>query len=152
MPGMFRCLNCGEVIRIESGSCRYCGVAVDPAAAARAEVELERVNTAVSLANVSKFAGLPAGAVVLLLAYFVAVLPERIPVFALVAQATPAIGLVSTLGWIRRYGALDTVDRDYPEAVRGMMRSAWVWFGAIVLQALLFAVLVARLVSGSGVA
>jgi hypothetical protein len=55
----------------------------------------------------------------------------------------------SDISWRRKYGGLETADKDYPEAVRAMRRSALVWFTALLVQAVVVVyVLSSRVTSG----
>jgi hypothetical protein len=131
---MFRCPACKEIVSVGNTSCQHCGVPIDEATARRLNAKFREVTDAVASANTFKQSIWLA--VILAIAspiYVIGVRPYS-PRLLLVSVAP--IGFVGyVISWRRKYGALETLDEDYPDAVRAMRRSFLVWVTALLIQA-----------------
>jgi hypothetical protein len=119
---MFPCPDCQEIISVENSNCRYCGVAIDEATSRRLNADFQQVSDAVTSANTFKES-----------IWLAVLLTVAIPIYLLathhqnlqvLVMSAASIGfIVYGLSWNRKYGGLETKDRDYPESVRAMRRS-----------------------------
>jgi hypothetical protein len=135
--------TCREMISADAGECRFCGFRFTPEQAHAAEHAQATVESALGQAANLKYGGGVALLFLVAEVYF-CLFATWVSVYFLVIQVAPAIGLFSGLNWIRKYGALQTDEPDYPEATRAMHRTTWLWAAVFALQFLLLGGLVLR--------
>lgn len=130
---MYPCPNCKEIVRIDSTECRYCGSTIDEATARRLNLDFQRVTDAVAKANTFKQSIWLA--VLLIVASPVIFLIIRTEdARNILISAAPIGFLAYAISWQRKYGRLETPDKEYPDAVRDMRRSLLVWLIALVVN------------------
>ena len=130
---MFPCPACHEIIALGTRSCRYCGIPIDEGTARKLNEQFKRVTDAIASANTFKFSIW--GAVILTVASPLYVFTSsRINMRFLLAEVGTLGAIIHAATWLRKYGALETRDPDYPAAVRSMRRALAVWIGALVVQ------------------
>lgn len=130
---MFPCPNCKEIIRVGSPECRYCGSAIDDATASRLNLDFKHVTNAVASANTFKQSILLAVLLMVASPLYFFVLhgnDQR----AVIVSAAPFVFLFYAISWHRKYGRIQTSDKEYPDAVRDMRRSFLVWTAALVVE------------------
>jgi hypothetical protein len=127
----FPCPGCRQIIDTTMQSCRFCGVVIDPAAAAAAATLQERVQKACSQATSARITAM-AMPVLFLLSF--------VPFIGVVGLA----GIVATLfivpwnliQWRRRFGKLESPDPDLPRARRALKEAALAWAAMVIVNAL----------------
>jgi hypothetical protein len=130
---MFRCPNCKEIVRVDNTKCRYCGSTIDEATARRLNLDFQRVTNAVASANTFKQSIWLA--VLLMVASPVIFLVIRSEDSRyLLISAAPIVFLGYAISWQRKYGRLETSDKEYPDAFRDMRRTLLVWSIALVIH------------------
>ena len=130
---MYPCPNCKEIITIGTGSCRYCGEAIDKETAQRLNLDFQKVTDAIAGANTFKQTIWLAILFALVSPLYFLVLgggSERV----LLLSAAPIAAIGYILSWWRKYGRLVTSDMEYPDAVRDMRRSSVAWFAAMLIH------------------
>jgi hypothetical protein len=132
------------MISAAAGPCRHCGFALSAEHVLQAARDQEVVEGAIRQATNLKYAGWTALVFGGLELYF-CLLASELPIYFLAIQVAPPIGLFTGLNWIRKYGALQTDEGDYPEAKRAMHRTTMMWVGVFVLQFLLLVALGVRI-------
>ena len=130
---MFRCPGCQEIVALGNTSCRYCGVPIDEATAGRLNARFRQVTDAVASANTFKQSIWIAVLLTVASPIYLIGASQHNPRF-LLASVAP-IGFVAyVISWRRKYGRLETSDKDYPEAVQAMRRGLLVWVTALLIQ------------------
>jgi hypothetical protein len=142
MSEMFRCLSCGEMIFIDSGTCRFCNAPIDAAAARDAAQQLATVTHACSMANNMKVARFAALGFIVGQTFFT--FSPAIPRLWLFAQLAPPSAAWAAFDWLRRYGSLATTDPDFPQARKDTERTFYVWLATFILQLVLLGVFLLR--------
>lgn len=125
----FPCPGCGQIIDTTIQSCRSCGVAIDPAAAAMAATLHERVQKAWDHAGrIRRFA----------MAMPVFFLLSFVPVAAVLGRACNDLALlgvlVSLILWSNRFGKLESPDPDLSRARRAVRQALLVWAAMAVVN------------------
>lgn len=138
------CPACNEIIRAEQASCRYCGAPIDEATGRRLSARFRQVTDAVARANNFKQSKWAVVFLVYVTSSYVFDTEHQKPEI-LLWLGVPIGFLAYVISWQGRYGKLDTLDKDYPEAVRAMHRSLRMW--TIVLL-ILFVMLIALILVG----
>ena len=134
------------MVGVDSTACRHCGATLSPDELKLAALDQELVEKAIHGAQNLKYVGwvtLGFTAFEIWLCLFA----ERIPLHGVLIQAVPAIGFFTALAWIKKYGALETDETDYPAAKAAVMRVMLAWGGVFLLQAPLLIVLALRIYS-----
>jgi hypothetical protein len=134
---MFPCPACHEIIAMANTSCRFCGVPVDAATAQRLNSDFRRVTDAVTSANTFKQSIWVA--VLLTVAGPLILFGTHNNPRLLLLSVAPVGFLGYAVSWQRKYGSLETQDRDYPGAVRAMRVTLVVWAVALFFQLALLA-------------
>ena len=130
---MFPCPNCKEIVRVDNTKCRYCGSTIDEASARRLNLDFQRVTDAVASANTFKQSIWLA--VLLMVASPVIFLIIRTEdTRYLLISVAPIVFLGYAISWQRKYGRLETSDKEYPDALRDMRRTLLVWSIALVIH------------------
>jgi hypothetical protein len=137
---VYACPACNEIISIEADTCRFCKVPIDRVAAQRFLIENQRVTNAVASANTFRFS------------IWLAVLTAIFGLWGVLANGRPesisflgSLALIYGACWLYGYGSLDTLDPDYPVAVRRVKLTMVIWVVALFLP------LVVHLVIRAGV-
>ena len=115
----YPCPACNEIISIEANTCRFCKAPVDRVTAQRLLTENQRVTNAVASANTFR------------ISIALAVLTVIFGIWEVFANGgTPngipflgGLALVYGAYWLYGYGSLETLDPDYPVAVRRVKRT-----------------------------
>jgi hypothetical protein len=130
---MFACPACQEIVAVGNTSCRYCGIPIDDATARRLNVSFRQVTDAVASANTFKQSIW--AAVFLTVASPIYLIGMRLHNPRLLLVSVAPIGFLAyAISWQRKYGRLDTKDKDYPKAVQAMRRSLLVWVTSLLIQ------------------
>ena len=129
----FPCPTCREVIDTTMQSCKFCGVAIDPAAAAAAATLQERVQKACGQASSASITAM-AMPVLFLLSF--------VPMIGMIGLAGDAATLLivpwSVIQWRIRFGKLESPDPDLARARRAVNQAALVWAAMVIVNALWF--------------
>ena len=125
----FPCPGCRQIIDTTVQSCRFCGVAIDPAAAAMAATLQERVQKAWYWAGViRRFA----------MAMPVFFLLSFVPMVAVLGRAYIDLTLlavpVSLILWSNPFGKLQSPDPDLSRARRAVRQALLVWVAMVVVN------------------
>lgn len=125
---IFQCLNCKEYINDAMSVCRFCGYAIDSAAAQAAADARDRINRA---CNDGNYLQIMARTTVIV--YFLSWIP-------LIGMAGSygffflMIGVpVMTVRWWVKYGNIQTDDSDYQRARGRVVISAAIWGGMVIV-------------------
>lgn len=118
----YACPACNEIISIEANTCRFCKIPVDRVTAQRLLIENQRVINAVASANTFRFSIWLAGLIFILGVWevFENGRPKSISFLG-------GLALVYGTLWLYGYGSLNTLDPDYPVAVRRVKLTMAVW-------------------------
>ncbi len=125
----FPCPGCRQIIATTVQSCGFCGVAIDPAAAAMAATLQERVQEAWTHAGrIRRFA----------MAMPVFFLLSFVPMVAALGYACNELALllipVSLILWSKRFGKLESPDPDLPRARRAVRQALLVWVAMVAVN------------------
>ncbi|HEV3072776.1 MAG TPA: hypothetical protein VHB47_00040 [Thermoanaerobaculia bacterium] len=125
----FPCPGCRQIIDTTVQSCGFCGVAIDPAAAAMAAPLQEQVQKAWDQAGrIRRFA--MAMPVVFLLSF--------VPTVAVLGRSATDVTLlfilVSLILWSKRFGKLESPDPDLSRARRAVRQALLVWVAMVVVN------------------
>jgi hypothetical protein len=125
----FSCPGCRQIVDTTVQSCRFCGVAIDPAAAAMAATLQERVQKAWFHAGWIRRTAM-AMPVFFFLSFvpMVAVLGRACNEYALL------LILVCLIGWSNRFGKLESPDPDLSRARRAVRQALLVWVAMVVVN------------------
>jgi hypothetical protein len=132
---MFACPACQEIVSVGATSCRYCGIPIDESTATRLNAEFQRVSDAVASANTFKQSILVAVLLTVVSPIYLFGFSGRQPnPRFFLASAAPIGFLAYAISWQRKYGKLETRDKEYPEALRAMRLMLLVWAAALLIQ------------------
>jgi hypothetical protein len=125
------CPGCRQIIDTTMQSCRFCGVAIDPATAAMAATLQERVQKAWYWAGVIRRFAM-AMPVFFLLSFVpmvaVAFIGRSYNDWALL------LIIVSLILWSKRFGKLESPDPDLSRARRAVRQALLVWVAMVVVN------------------
>lgn len=119
---MFPCPACHEIIALGTRSCRHCGIPIDEGTARKLNEQFKLVTDAIASANTFKFSIW--GAVIIMVTsplYFFGIVHLHPRVLLIEIGVIGAI--IHAIIWLRKYGALQTRDPNYPNAVHSMRRA-----------------------------
>ena len=128
------CPSCHEIVDVSTRACRYCGVEIDEATARRLNADFRRVTDAVASANTFKQSIWAAVISTVVGPLYLFLTMEHNPAVILL-QAVPVGFLGYAITWRRKYGSLETRDKDYPDAVRSMRTALIIWIAALMIDA-----------------
>ena len=128
---MFRCPSCKEVIRTGQPVCQYCNSQISEQAAHAEALKFKAGINACAAANHIKSANYAAPVLLLIdlgFAFqgeidFISA-PRDFPIYA---SALPLGALAGALGWLTKYGGLQTDDPDFPEAKKAVKKALILW-------------------------
>jgi hypothetical protein len=128
---VFPCPACREMIDTTMQSCRFCGAAIDPDAAAAAATLQQRVQKACGQASSARITAM-AMPVFFLLSF--------VPFIGGVGAAGTFLTLLivpwNVIQWHIRFGRLESPDPDLPRARRAVRDAALVWAAMVIVNAL----------------
>lgn len=132
----FPCPNCKEFINSDATVCRFCSQPVDPAVAAQAAADQEKINQACNDASMlrNSAAGM-----------WLAIGLSFIPFLPVVGWASwfLFIGVFGlSVRWQFKYGGIRTQDPDFAVAKRNRLIAFVLWLAALVLFVVLIAIVV----------
>jgi hypothetical protein len=125
----FPCPTCRQIIDTTMQSCRACGAAIDPAAAASAADLQARVQQACGDANSTRFT-----ASAMWVAFLLSFLPWVGCFFFAVNAATMVIVPYKLIQWRRRFGKLESPDPDLDRARTGLLIATILWGAMVVVN------------------
>jgi len=134
---LFPCPACEEIIALGNVTCRHCGVSIDEETARRMNEGFQNVTDAVASANTFKQSIWLAVLLTVASPIYIFAMQQRNPRLLLVSAA-PIGFLAYVLSWRRKYGRLDTRDKDYPESVKAMRIALLIWSAALLIQGAVF--------------
>jgi hypothetical protein len=127
----FPCPSCRQIVDTTMQSCRYCGAAIDPTAAAAAAAVQEKVQKACGQASSARIVA-TAMPVFFVLSF--------VPFLGMIGVAgnvaTLVLVPVSAIRWRLRFGKLASSDPDLPRARRAVKEAALIWAGMVIVNAL----------------
>jgi hypothetical protein len=129
----FPCPACREIISLGNATCRYCGVTVDESTARRLNAAFQKITDAVASANTFKQAIWLAVLITVVTPIYIFVIQGPSPRYILVSVA-PVFFLGHAISWQFKYGKLETMDEDYPGAVRAMRLNLFAWAAALIVH------------------
>jgi hypothetical protein len=130
---VFPCPGCRQIIDTTMRSCRFCGVAIDPDAAAAAANLQEQVQKACGQASSARIT-----AMTMPIFFLVSFLPF-IGIIGLAGTvATLLIVPLSVTRWRIRFGRLESPDPDLPRARRAVRDAVLVWAAMAIVSVLWF--------------
>jgi hypothetical protein len=128
---VFPCPACQQIVDSTMERCKFCGVAIDPAAAAAAADTQEKVQKACGEASSTRITATAMPGFFLL---------SFVPVIGNVGLAGTAATLVivpsMVIRWHRRFGKLKSPDPDLRRARQAIKVAALVWAGMLVVNVL----------------
>jgi hypothetical protein len=130
---VFPCPACRQIIDTTMQSCKYCGAAIDPDAAAAAATLQERVQKACGKASSARITATTIPIFFLL---------SFVPFIGGVGWAGTGVTLLivplSVIHWHIRFGKLESPDPDLPRARRAVRDALLVWAAMVVVDYLWF--------------
>jgi hypothetical protein len=125
----FPCPSCREIIDTTMQSCRFCGVAIDPAEAAKAATLQERVQKACGQASSIR---ITARAMPVL--FFLSFLPIVSILGLAGTAATLLLVPLTVIQWRSRFGKLESPDPDLPRARSAVKEAVVVWAAMLMVN------------------
>lgn len=131
MSQMFRCPSCKEVIRTGQPVCQYCNSQIDGPTAHAEVLKFQAGIDACAAANHIKSLNYAAPILIaadVALPFLVSTddpfMSPRTPIFV---SVLPFGALAGAGAWLAKYGGLQTIDPDFPEARNAVKKALVLW-------------------------